>query len=110
MVNSTQIELLDKLHVYVNAGYPSIHVYTVNEGLINYLRVMYHARIVQHKGTTDVVVSKRKDMLALAKFVHAHGSRQNRILSATLIRYCTARTPEVRQRLALMLKKKGKKA
>jgi hypothetical protein len=106
MVHTPQaiLDFVRFARIYVtNRYYPSIHVYTVDETLMHYLRVHYSARVLPHKGTHDVVISKREQLSLAAATLAAYGDPKLRPAAVTLIRYCTRKTPEERRLVARRL-------
>lgn len=104
MVSTTQAEFLSKVRVYVtNVGYPSIHVYTSDTILIDHLMYEYNARKAPHRGTFDMIISKRGDIEKAARYMRNHGTRQQMVIAATLLRYCNKASPESRLRVARQL-------
>jgi hypothetical protein len=110
MVSTAQIEFVSLVRVYVtNRGYPSMHVYTVDEELIAFSRRIYNARTVVHVGTIDIVISKRSDIMTAARHLLQYGPKEKRPIAVTLIRYCTCDTPQARKRVANRLARQLKK-
>lgn len=104
MVNPKQTQFVNFARIYVtNRGYPSIHVYTVDEGLIDYLQRTFNARKVPHKGTFDVVITKREDLCRAATVLAAYRTGLNRAPALALLKYCSSTNAESRQRVATRL-------
>ena len=99
MVNTSQAEFVERAHIYVtNRGYPSIHLYTVDKILIDYMIFRFNARCVPHIGTTDVVITKVPDLAKAAGVLYTYGTKEQRLLAAALLKYCgkTDRTSKLR--------------
>ena len=104
MVNSYEVDFLQKAKIYVTRGYPSIHLYTVDEALIGYLCRRFHARASKHRETFDVAITKRTLMLPAAEFLVAQGDPVIAERARLLVEYCRERDPEKREQISLRFK------
>ena len=99
MVDAYKVEFASLAKIYVaNNHYPSIHVYTVDEALIGWIRYHLGARVIEHKGTNDVVITKRVDLGRAAAIMAAYCDPRVRPAALTLLKYCRMDNVDSRKR------------